>query len=70
MYRSECCGGMVYDDYDICSDCLEHCEVWFDGDEEDEDESKCKQCKTELDGIMIFYPELCLFCVIKKENNA
>tara|TARA_R100000773_G_C4164225_1_gene80686 strand:- start:127 stop:246 length:120 start_codon:yes stop_codon:yes gene_type:complete len=39
MYRSECCGGMVYDDYDICSDCYEHCEVWFDGDEEDEDES-------------------------------
>ena len=23
--RSECCGAIVYDDTDICSDCLEHC---------------------------------------------
>ncbi len=27
---------------------------------------KCKKCNKELDGIMIFYPELCLTCVIKK----
>ena len=31
---------------------------------------KCKKCKAELDGIMIFYPELCLNCVINiTENN-
>jgi len=23
--RSECCGAEIYDDIDICSDCLEHC---------------------------------------------
>lgn len=23
--RSECCGAKIYDDTDICSDCLEHC---------------------------------------------
>ena len=22
---SECCGAMVYEDYNICSECLEHC---------------------------------------------
>ena len=37
MLRSECCGAIVYDDYDLCSDCLEHCDVWEDIDE-DEDE--------------------------------
>ena len=30
MLLSECCGAIVYDDYDICSECLEHCEVWED----------------------------------------
>ncbi len=34
MLRSECCGAIVYDDYDLCSECLEHCGVW--DDEEDE----------------------------------
>ena len=29
---------------------------------------KCKKCGNELNGVMIFYPELCLECVIKKEN--
>ena len=36
MLRSECCGAVVYDDYDLCSDCLDHCDVWEDVDEEDE----------------------------------
>ncbi len=36
MLRSDCCGAQVYDDYDICSDCYEHCDVWVDGEEEDE----------------------------------
>ena len=30
MLYSECCGAIVYDDYDICSECLEHCDVWDD----------------------------------------
>ena len=34
MLYSECCGEMVYDDYDICSECLEHCDTWEDDDEE------------------------------------
>ena len=37
MLRSECCGAIVYDDYDLCSECLDHCDVWEDVDE-DEDE--------------------------------
>ena len=37
MLRSECCGATVYDDYDLCSECLDHCDVWEDVDE-DEDE--------------------------------
>ncbi len=35
MYRSECCGGDVDTDYNICLECQDHCDVWFDGDEED-----------------------------------
>lgn len=31
---SNCCQAMVYDDTDICSECLEHCDV-----DEDEDEN-------------------------------
>ncbi len=27
----------------------------------------CKNCKDELDGVMIFYPDLCLKCVIEKD---
>lgn len=23
---SDCCGAIIYDDTDICSDCKEHCE--------------------------------------------
>ena len=30
MTRSECCGAKVYDDTDICSECLEHCDIWED----------------------------------------
>ena len=30
MLVSECCGAIVYDDYDLCSECLEHCDVWDD----------------------------------------
>jgi hypothetical protein len=33
--RSECCGAKVYDDTDICSLCLEHCDVWEDKEEEE-----------------------------------
>jgi len=29
---------------------------------------KCKQCKKELKGTVIMYPELCLDCVIDKES--
>ena len=25
--------------------------------------NKCKRCKTELNGKMLFYPELCILCV-------
>ena len=32
MLYSECCGAIVYDDYDICSECLEHGDVWDDED--------------------------------------
>ena len=35
---SECCGAKVYDDTDICSLCLEHCDVWEDKEEEEEKE--------------------------------
>ena len=35
MMYSECCGAIVYDDYDLCSECLEHCDVW---EEEADDE--------------------------------
>ena len=35
MLYSDCCGAIVYDDYDICSECLEHCDVWEDIDEEE-----------------------------------
>ena len=38
MLLSECCGAIVYDDYDLCSECLEHCDVWEDIDEDEEDE--------------------------------
>ena len=38
MLRSECCGAIVYDDYDLCSDCYEHCDVWEDIDEDEDDE--------------------------------
>ena len=39
MLYSDCCGAIVYDDYDICSECLEHCDVWDDEEEEDEEPS-------------------------------
>ena len=35
MMYSECCGEIVYDDYDLCSECLEHCDVYEDDDDED-----------------------------------
>ena len=41
MMISDCCGAMVYEETDICSDCKEHCE----GTEEEdfyEDEEKVK----------------------------
>tara|TARA_R100000329_G_C7567099_1_gene200630 strand:- start:517 stop:747 length:231 start_codon:yes stop_codon:yes gene_type:complete len=30
MQLSECCGAIVYDDTDICSKCLEHCDIYDD----------------------------------------
>ena len=30
MQVSECCGAIVYDDTDICSKCLEHCDSYND----------------------------------------
>lgn len=38
MCRSECCGAEVKDDTDICLDCYEHCDVWYDGEDESGDE--------------------------------
>ena len=35
MLYSECCGAIVYDDYDLCSECLEHCDVWEDVEEDE-----------------------------------
>ena len=32
MNRSECCGAIVYDDTDICTECLEHCDTWNEED--------------------------------------
>ena len=34
MLYSECCGAIVYDDYDICSECLERCDAYDDDEEE------------------------------------
>jgi len=28
MNISDCCGAKVYDDTDICTECLEHCDTW------------------------------------------
>lgn len=36
MMYSECCSEIVYDDYGICSKCLEHCSSYQDEDEEDD----------------------------------
>ena len=30
---------------------------------------KCKRCKAELNGKMLFYPELCLSCVVELHSN-
>ena len=30
---------------------------------------KCKRCKAELNGKMLFYPELCLLCVVDLHSN-
>jgi len=34
MGRSECCGAEVKDDTDICLECLEHCDIWYEEDDE------------------------------------
>tara|TARA_A100001011_G_scaffold223980_1_gene231954 strand:+ start:542 stop:730 length:189 start_codon:yes stop_codon:yes gene_type:complete len=31
--------------------------------------NKCKRCKAELNGKMLFYPELCLSCVLDLHCN-
>ena len=33
MNMSECCGAKVYDDTDICTECLEHCDTWNEEEE-------------------------------------
>jgi hypothetical protein len=33
MNMSECCGARVYDDTDICTECLEHCDTWNEEEE-------------------------------------
>ena len=33
MNFSECCGARVYDDTDICTECLEHCDTWNEEEE-------------------------------------
>jgi len=38
MCRSECCGARSDEDYKICSECLDHCNVWYDEEDESEDE--------------------------------
>ena len=38
MLRSECCGAIVYDYYDLCSECIEHCDVWDDDEDEDDED--------------------------------
>jgi len=30
---------------------------------------KCKECKAELEGESLFYPELCLDCIIDLEKK-
>ena len=32
---SNCCGALIYDETDICSDCKEHCGTWCDDCEPD-----------------------------------
>jgi len=48
MLYSECCGEMVYDDYDICSECLDHCDVDEDDDDEDEQMEKLLEMNPEF----------------------
>jgi len=31
---------------------------------------KCKKCKKPLEGVMLFYPELCLNCVIDDHSKT
>ena len=33
MNMSDCCGARVYDDTDICTECLEHCDTWNEEEE-------------------------------------
>ena len=33
-YVSDCCGAPVYEEVGICSDCMEHCEMIEDIDDE------------------------------------
>lgn len=37
---SECCGAVTNSDIMICSDCGEHCEIYYEDDEEPENENK------------------------------
>ena len=32
-------------------------------------QKKCANCGQDLNGEMLFYPELCLSCVVKEHNN-
>jgi len=31
--------------------------------------NNCKKCNNKLNGIMIFHPDICLQCVITKDNE-
>jgi hypothetical protein len=63
MMYSNCCSSIVYDDTDICSECLEHCDTYQEEDCEHENATfqpwekdvnapesySCDDCGEELD---------------------
>jgi len=51
---SECCGAMVYEDYNICSECLEHCsdELELDLEEVDVITDHLPEVKCGMDSLV------------------
>lgn len=62
MYYSNCCSSVVYDDTDICSECLEHCDTYceecehstttyqpWEQDTNAQESLTCDDCGAELD---------------------